>query len=158
MEEDMYTKRIVAAFLVAVMGGVELVSAQAFGEWAVDIKDPNVFFAVTLNDSDHLIGQYCYTSEHSCVWLLAMSTRCKKGDTYPVLANSDAGAASLQLLCDGQLENGHYRYVFTGFDDVDKLVRDSKTRIGFAFPMEGDEFRVVRFDLRGAEKALTTMR
>jgi hypothetical protein len=46
-----------------------------------------------------------------------------------------------------------YRYVFTNFDSVTGAIIKS-TRIGFAVPLRGDEFQVVRFDLTGATAAI----
>jgi hypothetical protein len=43
------------------------------------------------------------------------------------------------------------------FDEVDAFVRES-SRIGFAFPVDGDQFSVIRFDVKGAAQALSAMR
>jgi len=50
-----------------------------------------------------------------------------------------------------------YRYVFANFDSVTGAIIKS-TRIGFAVPLRGDEFQVVRFDLTGATAAIPAMR
>jgi hypothetical protein len=50
-----------------------------------------------------------------------------------------------------------YRYAFTDFDSIDGLVAKS-SKIGVALPLEGDQFRVIRFDLNGATKAVGSMR
>jgi uncharacterized protein YqjF (DUF2071 family) len=113
--------------------------------------------AGTLNDSGALFGEFCFPESGSCVWLLGMSTICKEGDKYPVLANSDAGSEHLEIYCDQQLDDGLYRYVFANFDAVDDLVKKG-TRIGFAIPLQVDQFKVVRFLLNGATPAITSMR
>jgi len=47
-------------------------------------------------------------------------------------------------------------YAFTNFDQVDKIIQQS-SRVGFAIPMQDDEFRVVRFNVRGATRAISAM-
>jgi hypothetical protein len=115
-------------------------------------------YAARANDSGHFLGQYCYQSKGSCLWLLAIKTRCDEGDKYPVLINSDAGSAQVEVHCLGHLPSaGMYRYAFTDFELIDRTVRNGR-RIGFAIPLESDQFRVLRFDLTGASSALNSMR
>jgi len=129
--------------------------AQFFGDWFVGDKPGQYHYAITINDSGAVLGQYCFPSGN-CVWLVAMSARCNEGDQYPILANSDAGAAHLAIQCNGQLENGLYRYVFTDFDLVDSTMKKGSL-VGFAIPLDQDQFRVVRFRLNGVKSALATM-
>jgi len=152
----MNTRTILYAFLLAVLAGGNFASAEDVGDWIVDVHDPDVLSMATVNDSDHVFGQFCSLDDGSCLWLIHLGIACKKGDTYPVLANWDTGAVYLEVSCNGQLKEGGYVYAFTNFDQVDKLVRQSK-RVSFAFPMQEDEFQVVRFNLRGATTALSAM-
>jgi hypothetical protein len=131
--------------------------AQEIGNWTIDTKSKEFLYAATINDSGALLGQFCSLKDGNCMWLLGMSTACNKGDSYPVLVNSDAGALHLQVYCDGQLESGSYRYAFTDFDAVDNAIRKS-SKIGFAVPLQSDQFKVVRFLTNGAISALTIMR
>lgn len=132
--------------------------AQSFGTWDTGTVDSgDALYATTGNDSGNLLGQYCFPADGSCFWLLGMSTGCKEGDQYPVLSNSDAGSAHLEVLCSTQLDNGLYRYVFTDFDAIDNIVTKG-LRAGFAVPLQGDQFRVVRFDLRGSNRAVAVMK
>jgi len=131
--------------------------AQTFGSWYVDTSHNDGLYAATINDSGEIFGQFCYPSAGSCIWFLGMKTACEKNAPYPVLANSDIGSWQLQLLCDGPIGNGVYRYAFSDFDTVDALVRKG-TRVGFAVPLQSDQFLVSRFLLDGATKAITDMR
>lgn len=131
------------------------VSAQEMGSWNYQLRPP--FYAATMNDSGHIFGQWCDVDAGACAYLLALSTACADGESYPVLINSDVGAMSSTLVCRGRLENGKYRYALGHFDAIDNLVRKAK-RIGLAIPLEGDQFRVVRFSLDGAAATLTLMR
>jgi hypothetical protein len=129
--------------------------AEVIGDWQVHTKD---LYAATSNDSDQVFGQFCYVEDSSCLWLVGITVACDEGQKYPVLANSDAAAVHLEMLClDGKpIEGGRYRYAFTDFDRVDRLVRESQ-RVGFAMPMQEDSFRVIRFNLRGSDKALSKL-
>ena len=130
----------------------------AHGSWISSATNREYLSAYTQNDSSNVFGQWCYPGAGSCVWLLAIRTGCEKGSEYPVLVNSDSGSASLKVFCDGPLANtGLYRYVFTEFDPITTHALSSK-RVGFAFPLLGDQFIVVRFDLEGAATALRIMR
>lgn len=130
--------------------------AQAFGSWVAETAD-SFFWAGTSNDSGALLGQFCYPANGSCMWFLGISSACKEGEQYPVLANSDAGAAQLQVLCSSKVENGLYRYVFTDFEAADELVKKGM-QIGFAVPLQSDQFHVVRFNLEGSNLAVAAMR
>jgi hypothetical protein len=151
---------ISAAFLLAliiVCGSSAYGQVQTFGDWKVDLSDPSIYAAVTVNDSNHEFGQYCFfDKESSCDWFFATDTSCKDGSKYAVLANADGQALYLEVLCLGEI-NGGYAYAFTDFDKVDKLIRASK-QVGFAVPLQGDEFAVVRWNLNGATNALSAMR
>jgi hypothetical protein len=137
--------------------GILQAAAQSYGDWFVETSKATYFYAVSVNDSGNVLGQFCFPGDGSCIWLIGMKPSCKSGARYPVLANSDAGAVHLEVLCDGQLESGLYRYAFTSFDNVDNMVRQS-SRVGFAIPLEEDQFRVVRFNTRGGAAALSAMR
>lgn len=150
--------RLTLLLTAAYLYSVPALSAQ-FGSWDVDVTpdgSEEILYAGTTNDSGAILGQFCVPSTDSCVWLIAMTTSCDEGHTYPVLANSDAGAAQLLVLCNAKLENGLYRYVFTDFDAVDNIVRKG-SRVGFAAPLQSDQFKVVRFRLNGSIEALTLL-
>lgn len=144
-------------FAVAIAAFSHGVGAATFGSWSTGAADDGSnLYAVTINDSGALLGQYCYPGSDTCLWLLGMSLACDKDDSYPVLANSEEGAAQLKVSCQGTYENLH-TYVFEEFDSVDRIVRSGK-RVGFAFPTKSDQFRIIRFDLNGSARALDIMR
>jgi hypothetical protein len=149
----------VSLVVFAVLAGVSVTEAQTFGDWHVETKPDGAtaLYAVTVNDSGNAFGQFCFPNSSSCVWLITLKTACKSGDEYAVLANSDTGAVQLEVLCNDQLPSGQYRYAFTDFEKVDLLVKQS-LRVGFALPLQQDQFHVVRFKIRGAGAALSAMR
>lgn len=128
--------------------------AEQAGAWTTGVtNDGEAVYAATVNDSGNVLGQYCFPGADSCIWFLGMRTACEEGSTYPVLANSDSGAAHISVYCSDQVDAGLYRYVFSEFDQIDELVRKGM-RVGFAVPLQSDNFRVVRFDLTGSVRAL----
>jgi hypothetical protein len=133
---------VISLFLTQIASGT-LWADESYGSWGVGFTDDrSSLYAATVNDSGDLLGQYCEPSDGSCMWLLGLSTKCDTGHEYPILANSDTGASQLDIVCGGQLHNGTYKYAFKNFDDIDSLVKHAE-RIGFAMPMQGDQFRVV---------------
>jgi len=145
------------AIIAPALSGAAVAQTVNVGSWMVSTQSDTAVYAVTVNDSGALLGQFCYPEQGSCMWLLGMTTGCEQGDRYPVLLNSDRGAQSVEIYCDGKLESGLYRYAFTDFDAMQNHVKDS-TRIGFAVPLRSDQFRVVRFALDGAAPAIQSMR
>lgn len=112
-------------------------------------------YAATVNDSNGVIGQYCYKDGGNCIWLLKTDIECTESHKYPVLVNTEAGAANMQLLCIKT--GGQPRYAFTDFESINNLITSS-SNIGIAFPMENGRFQVSRFSLAGAVKAISYMR
>jgi hypothetical protein len=153
-------KRVMAVIGVALVSGfVSLAEPQTFDKWAASTDGTGGVYASTVNDSGHILGQYCDPSAGSCYWLLGMSARCRVGTRYPVLVNSDTTAQSLEVGCTGETigQAGTYGLVFTDFEAISNIIAGSR-HIGIAFPLKGDQFRVVKFDLVGAPAALAAMR
>jgi hypothetical protein len=158
-------KKLYIAILSALLGAASLAQADDIdnGKWNVVTTDPTMMYAVVFNDSGALFGQYCYPDKGTCLWLISISTQCEKDHKYPVLANSDGdgGAMQLTIQCQGSIggegKDAKYAYVFTDFDSVTSLLKNGK-RVGFTIPLQSDQFKVVRFNLQGAEKAISQMR
>jgi hypothetical protein len=127
------------------------------GDWTWSIDDPAMFYAATENSAGQVLMQLCDIEDGSCLYAVGFDTRCDEGDSYPALVNSDAGTASIELLCGKTLEDGGNLMLVKGFDQMDGFVRGAK-KIGFALPMQGDEFKAVRFSLKGSVAAIDAMR
>lgn len=145
------------------VGVLMCVGASAFGyertfnDWVAGMADRDTHAALTESDSGAGFGQVCVPSLDQCIWVVAFDSSCKAGDRYHALINSDHGAESVELICDRRLDSGLYRYFLDDFDAIDNLVRNSR-RFGIAIPLEGDEFMVLRFSMRGAKAAVDFMR
>ncbi|MGB8932197.1 MAG: hypothetical protein WCC48_13215 [Anaeromyxobacteraceae bacterium] len=155
MQFPHYAGRLVAlcAALIALRADAQ---ARQFGAWATGVMDGNKgVFAATINDSGGLLGQYCYRESGSCLWLLANDADCEDGAKYPVLLNTDSGAANATIRCVKL--DGKARYVFEAFNVIDDAVR-SASWFGIAFPMVNGRFQVSRFSMQGAAQAVSLMR
>ncbi len=148
---------LLLASVLACLSPAASADTENFGNWMVGtIEGGEGFFAATVNDSNAVLGQYCYLESGDCLWLLATSTNCEEGERYPVLVNADGGSAQLELVC--RKLGKKPRYIFTNFDAIDKSVRSSSKYIGFAFPLQSGLFSVDRFLLDGAVESLLRMR
>lgn len=142
--------------LAAVMLFANLAYAQTtIGPWIVaDMNDGSGSFAGTINDSGAIFGKYCYFNAQSCLWIMTADVGCESGSEYPVLLNSDGGAAQATVSC--KPIDGKNRYFFNNYSDVDDAVARS-SRIGFAFPMASGQFQVTRFDIRQSTAAMKAL-
>lgn len=125
-------------------------------DWTWNIDDHEALVASTSNDANNLLAQFCYPESGNCLYAVAFGIECEEGAKYPALVNTDDGAKSIELVCGGKFQDENF-LMAGDFDEIDSLVREA-TRIGFVIPMKGDEFKAVRFSLRGATQALDLMR
>ena len=143
----------VPVFWGAVASGEEFTS----GDWTWSVDDPEIYYAGTQNSAGHMLAQFCEPADGSCFFAVGFETTCDEGDSYPALVNTDNGAYSIEFLCGGEIKDGSNLMLVQDFDQIDDIVRKSK-RIGFALPMQGDEFKAVRFSLKGSVAAMDAMR
>lgn len=127
------------------------------GDWSWNVDDPEMQLAGTTNADGHVLSQFCYPQSGKCLYAVGFDTNCTEGNSYPALVNSDSGAAAMTFRCGSELKGGTHLMFAEDFDQIDGLIRKSN-RIGFALPMEGDQFKAVRFSLRGSSEALDAMR
>lgn len=153
----MNTRKAFGIGVLLLWGSVAWGEEFRSGDWTWSIDDPTAFYAGTENSAGQMLAQFCDTTEGSCVYVVGFDTTCDEGDPYPALVNSDAGTASIEFLCGGELDNGSNVMLVKGFDQMDSFIRKAK-RIGFALPMQGDEFKAVRFSLKGSVAAIDAMR
>jgi hypothetical protein len=152
------TMKILIVMFFIVMPLISYAEPTKIGSWQVDVsEDKSYVYASTTNESGSVFGQFCFVEAKSCVYLVGTDTPCTMGKKSPSLANTNAGAVVYELLCDEKTNNNNFRYLFTDFDSIDKLARLT-LKVGFAIPLEGDQFKVVRFQLIDAVTALNFMR
>ena len=153
-------KLLLAALAIAILiGATTPAAAQSFDRWTTGADEQGGTHASVMNESGFILGQFCDSRTGPCYWVLGMSARCKVGTKYPVLVNSDVSAQSLEVGCTGETSGraGIYGLVFTDSETIGSMIARSN-RLGIAFPLKGDQFRVVRFDVTGAPAALAAAR
>lgn len=131
--------------------------AKNYGLWKVE-EGVSSIYAFTTNDSGALLGQFCEYDSGLCKWMLGTNISCVEEENYPVLANSSTGAYHFDVTCIGLLPGYStiYAYAFSEPEKLNKAIR-AGVKIGIAFPLENDNFRVSRFVLTGANKSLDVM-
>ena len=126
------------------------------GDWAWNV-DGEAFYAGTTNDAGQLLAQVCTADNGNCAYVVGFDTKCEEGEDYPAMVNTDQGAAAIEFLCGGKAHDGGNLMIAKDFDQMDALLRKS-ARVGFALPMQGDQFKAIRFSLKGSVSAIDAMR
>lgn len=147
-----------ATVLIVLSAWTQIAAAAAAAPvWTFD-QGSGTYVAGTSNESGETFGQACYVGERKCYWLLGLKRPCNPGAAHSVLANSDAGASTFRINCMGPSEEkGLYRYSVNEFDAIDSFVANA-TKVGFALPLQGDQFALTRFDLTGSKAVVDAMR
>lgn len=135
-----------------------LVRAEVYTtkNWVVNTDNDKFYFTASSNEAAHLLGQYCYIAPETCYYTVAFNITCKKGESYPVLVSTELGAEHMNAVCSNTSGSPHL-LVLDNFAVIDRLVRNA-SRIGFAMPLNNDQFKISRFDLTGAAHAIDLMR
>lgn len=139
----------IEVFLAALIFPFVVQAQTTFGSWTTGVIENSAgVYAATMNDSGAILGEYCYYATKTCQWIIAVDSTCVKEQEYPVLANTDKGAASFTLHCNGLQANGLYSFSFRDWKDLETMIR-AGARLGIATPMQTDQFKVYRFLLNG---------
>ena len=126
-----------------------------YGDWTVMLSEERTdLIAATSQDDDKFLAYRCFTSEGKCAHVIVTATRCEEGGNYPVLINASSGSLTVDCLCS-ENENGTYELVPKNFDNFHNTLTESSGYIGFAIPLESGQFKVIRFSLNGAKRAMT---
>jgi hypothetical protein len=138
---------------------------ESFGAWTVRTSnDDGVNLAFVTSDSGQSLMLRC--DGNGCGWILLSTNPCTAGVKSNVLVSpsaviAGAGNLSLKAECLDQV-NKYYRLAITPYDDLtnllDQLLRNTQDGyIGFAFALEGGQFRVSRFSLSGMQPAMVRL-
>jgi hypothetical protein len=127
---------------------------MTIGAWEVGFTDDRTtVYAGTMNDSGSVLAETCATDKDSCFWILTTDSACEEGAEYPVLVNSDQSAVSAVVTCLGPADSKRdHRYRFNDWKSLEAVILKAN-KVGFAFPLQQDQFTVVRFSLDGVAKA-----
>jgi hypothetical protein len=115
-----------------------------------------VQIANTSNDTGSTAGVVCNVAKDSCLAYVRLPTvDCQDKDEYPMMLNSSVGAAPLTATCTTWGDSKYY--VFDNFS-ITVQAFESGGEVGFAMPMAGGQFRVIRFKTIGATAAIKEAR
>lgn len=157
----MHKSILTAAFAVtsACYGSAAYADPQEkHGDWTFSVfqagKDKLAEASITSSGPEKLHKQ-CSTSINACVWSVTIaSLKCKKGDEFVFLANSNAGAAAFKATCFPSLTETTNRMLILGeVGGIDEMAKAGT--FAFAFPnMRAPFFNVAAFSGNGASVAL----
>jgi hypothetical protein len=116
------------------------------GDWIAD-EGRDYTEAYTSNESGSVFGLLC---GRGCLFYLNILHKCDQGSAYPAMINSDAGAYPVELKCF--ILDKDYIMTFPADGDFADILEAGGT-IGFAVPLEGGQFGVSRFSLKGSVDA-----
>jgi hypothetical protein len=149
-------KLIFLSIFLFIISGYCFAEEQISKDWIWDLSEHDYAYAATGNREGSVLGQFCYYSNGSCVYMVDLGIACQPDNEYPSILNSDAGVAEVRLVCS-ELSQGKYVFFVTPFDYVDNIVKQADN-VGFAVAMEEGVFKVVRFSLSGSNHAIQMMR
>lgn len=131
------------------------------GDWKYSLNDPEgaiLEATTTASGGEVMLSQVCVLESKDCIYMVNFDVTCEEDSKLPALVNTDKGALTVTLLCtDTKATDGTNYMIIQPFDEFDGALRGAK-RLGFVVPMEEDEFRAVRFSMRGAVGAIDRMR
>jgi len=148
--------RVAIAVALSGLIGIATAQEQQVGAWSVGLtKAATGTFAATGSERGSRLGQYCYTEQGVCMWILTTEVACEADTRYPLVVNTESGAAVLEVVCLGVEERA--AYAFTDFDAIDVIVRKART-FAVAVPTTNGLFQLSQFSLDGATRAVALMR
>jgi hypothetical protein len=149
---------VALAGIVLFLGAALSASAgdRPIGDWKWNVDDPELYSAGIELPGGHVLAQFCIPNKGSCFYAVGFGITCEPNEKYHVLVNSDVGSSQLEFVCGDSIGKQNV-LLAADFDALDSVVRDAN-RVGFAIPMANDEFKAVRFSLRGSNEAIDAMR
>ena len=141
---------------VATIAGTNEINEQ-YGDWTVMNGDgpPDRYNAITPStDGEGYLVYSCHVKA-ACYLTMLITSTCEVGETYPMLMNSDSGAAAVFTTCiDIHEDIGGAEYSFNDPDTALAETVFSDNRIGIAVPMADGKFKAVRYSLMGSDEAM----
>jgi hypothetical protein len=147
--------RFFSVLLMLVCGIAQAADFTSHGDWGVAFsKDRTQVLAVVVNQSNDVLGEFCFFDGGKCYWAVGNKTQCKEGDSYLFLVNTDEGAVSLVGKCvgwDNTMNTYDYEFDWKG---IEGALKDSHaTAVAFAMPLTNTQINVIRFSLKGITEA-----
>ena len=133
--------------------------AERFGAWTVETADGWVH-ASTMSASGDTLFHSCHLTKNGCLWALALyKVPCQVGLKYPLLVNAGTEATAVEAWCLGALGKNKmaYRYGFRDYGLIARLATNTP-RIGVAFPVSREAFRIMQFNAAGVASVISATR
>jgi hypothetical protein len=130
---------------------------EQYGDWTVMNGEgaPDRYNAITPStDGEGYLIYSCHVKS-TCFLTMLITSSCDVGASYPMLMNSDSGAAAVFTTCievHDEMSSAEY-----SFDDPDTTLAETvftDSRIGIAVPMADGKFKAVRYSLMGSDEAM----
>lgn len=121
---------------------------ERIGEWTLDTRSPGFAEAFTSNDSGSVLGIICAPK---CFSYLDANLTCEAGSTYPVLYSAASGVGVREGVCIHIKQRQFLR-----FEDAKFISENSNSDelLGFSIGMPNAQFKVLKFDMKGAQAAI----
>lgn len=145
-----------AASILLMFVGPACAETGVSRDWTWNTDQADVYFAITTNSEEQILGQYCHIENGACFYVVSLDIFCEPGSTYPALVNSDKGADHIVLKCVHGYKSQNILAIYA-FNKIDELVR-AASHIGIVVPVENDEFEIIEFSLIGSSYAIDHMR
>lgn len=146
-------------FAVAALAFAMNSNAQTIGSWSLGTNAEKSPFAVSINESGEGLMLACRIKHDACYWYVVMSSSCEAGNSYPSMISSTSGTSQHKLICEGSLEVGgqtKYRLFIDGYESMAQHIATEAT-VALVYPLDGGQFRVLRFATKGGPKAVQTV-
>ena len=122
---------------------------QRYGAWAVTETDYG-HIASTTNDSGATLSKVCFNEDQQCLWAVEVANDCDDGTQTPAIVTSAAGGYHITMHCSNN-KSGKVNVV-SPYDAMQAAIAVNGM-VGFAFPLQDGQYRVVRFSLSGSTSA-----
>ena len=132
-------------------------AVKTYEDWYTVAEDDGSYVsAITANLDGDTLAEHCYIDRH-CEWRFSTKNfTCTPGVKSVVLANSKAGANSVNTECVGSLVKELWTTKILQWSSFEMVV-DNNQELALAIPGQGTSFRVIRFSLRGMKAATASI-
>jgi hypothetical protein len=130
-------------------------AGQRIGAWEVSLVAEDMQVAQTVNSAGSLAGVLCFISTNACSAYISSDVACEEKAKYPLMINATTGANLSMSTCI-TVKNAQFLMIDNFAATVAAF--ESGGEVGFAIPLEGGKFRVLRFDCAGATAAIRQAR
>lgn len=126
------------------------IAGEKYGDWNFDDSVEDYHFANTARGGK-VTGVICNLASKSCNAYLGTGDTCTVKSEIPVMINSSVGAALATGTC---IAFGDKYYIeFKELTSINETF-ESGGEIGFAVPLDGGNFKSIRFSTKGAVPAI----